>query len=352
MVQAIEGDIKVETLRETPQTASQPAFQPDPVKLDEKQVRAAMMDAASKGVDPFTVTVGDLANGIQPNQAPPPQARTPVDVPEKFKKPNGEVDVDKLKASTERLNEEIQKKETILQKSVDDYLQAEKKFRNLPNAGKLEQTLSPVPQMPMAPPPMAQAPMLNRQQIEAQINADLAANPAATVANLIDIMFEQKFGQKIKPLEEGIQYTLEQRRNEAIRSNLKELSERDPRILREDVFNAVNAKLQDDPKLWELKNPHKAAWLEVKEDMRLGDLAASGLVQAQPSKSAAPILGGGTPPPAPSLSESRTSFQTLDAAISQLSFDPRAGKIDPNHQKALDQAAKEFFDAQERFRPR
>jgi hypothetical protein len=97
--------------------------------------------------------------------------------------------------------------------------------------------------------------------------------------------------KKLQPMEE-------REKAEATRLNLQALASRDARILREDVFAAVNAKLQSDPDLWRLKNPHKAAWLEVKEEMRLGEPLP---VPAQPSR-ASPVLGGGTPPSAPSSS--------------------------------------------------
>jgi hypothetical protein len=347
MVEATETELKIETLRETPQTLSQPAFQPDPVKLDGAKVRAAMMEAAQRGDDPFAMTVGDLDKAGQPTPPPPApsQAGTPAEIPEKFKKPNGEVDVEKLKASTEQLKEANQQKETKLQevqKSIDDYVREykaeEKKLRESPNPSRMAAQIPPLPLPPPVPSPMLNQPMSD-QQLEAMINADLQANPARTVAQLVKLAI----AQELQPLNED-------RRDNQIRENIKQIAAKDPRVLREDVFAAVNAKLQSDPDLWKLKNPHKAAFLEVKEELRLGEPVDQ--VQAQPSKSPAPILGGGTPPPAPSLSETRTSFQTLDAAITQMSFDPRKGRVDAKQQAALDQAAKEFFDQQERLRPR
>lgn len=332
----------LQTLREQLSPSTQPAFQPDPVKLDEAKVRAALMEAANAGIDPFKVTVGDMDQGLKSPEAQKAQAGLPVDVPEKFKKPNGEVDVEKLKASTERLDEAIQQKEAKVQevqKSVDDYVRAykekENQFRTMPNPERLAAQLPPM----MVPPVQVPPTQMTDQQLEAMIAQDLAANPARTVAQLVQLAIQKE----LQPLNQD-------RQDNRIRENIKLIAEKDPRILNQQVFDAVNAKLQQSPELWNLKNPHKAAWLEVKEEMRLGDLPQGSL--AQPSKPSAPILGGGTPPPSPSLSDARTTFQTLDAAISQLSHDPRTGKISPDQQKALDQAAKEFFDAQERLRPR
>jgi hypothetical protein len=97
-----EQDVSVSVSKELPQEASQPAFQPLE-KLDEAAVRAATLKAAQQGIDPFSLTVGDLNQGQVPTEPKKAQAETPVEVPEKFKKPTGEVDVEKLKASTSSL---------------------------------------------------------------------------------------------------------------------------------------------------------------------------------------------------------------------------------------------------------
>lgn len=294
----METEITVDTNpAELPPSMAQPQVTSDLVAM-EAQIKAASDAAQARGEDPSKLPIGVLAGEV-PN------------VPKKFVQPTGEVDVEKLKASTERLNEEIQKKEEV-RKSVDDYLQAEKKFRNLPNVEKLTQ------KAPAAPQPVIQEVPMTREQIEARINADIQANPAATVANLIDIMFEQKFGQKIKPLEEGIQVTLQRERDEQTRANLKALADRDPRIMNQEVFDAVNAKLAENPKYWELKNPHKAAWLEVKDEMRLGDVPQGAF--AQPSRTPSPILGGGTPPPPQSQPSGVINQENVLAAMGKANF--------------------------------
>jgi len=302
--------------------SAQPQVQGNILEM-EAQIKAASDAAQARGEDPSKLPIGVLAQDV-PN------------VPKKFVQPTGEVDVEKLKASTERLNEEIQKKEAA-QKSVEDYLQAQKKFRDMPNAEKLAQA-----NMRQAIPPAAPIiqevapPALTRAQIEAQINADIQANPAATVANLIDIMFEQKFGQKIKPLEEGIQSTLQRERDDAVRANLKALADKDPRILNQEVFDAVNAKLASDPELWKLKNPHKAAWLEVKDEMRLGDVPQG--TSAQPSRPLSPILGGGTPPPPMSSASGVVNYDSVSMALGQ------ANLKDKSQADNLEKAVKALAD--------
>lgn len=340
----MEEAIQVETLREQLQGASQPAFQPEP-KLDEAKVREAMQEAARAGVDPFKLTVGDMETGIRLSEPTVAQVEPPVEVPEKFKKPNGAVDVEKLNDATRQLDAAVQAKEAKtqeVQKSVEDmvreYKALEKRLSSTPNPDRLAAQLpqAQAPQVPQVPQ------QYSDQQLEAMINADMQANPARTVAQLVQMSIERALGDRLKPIEED-------RRDNSIRANITKIAEQDPRILNQQVFDAVNVKLRDNPELWNLKNPHKTAWLEVKEELRLGEPSQ---VQAQPSKPSAPILGGGTPPPAPSLSDSRVTLQTLDAAITQLHTDPRKGKIDPGQQKALDDAAANFFREQERLRPR
>lgn len=286
--------------------------------LDDKAVREALLRAEANGQDPMTATMEDLkavqqgtvaapiaqAPVVQANLDPLPVAQpvgesrkqaidvlsdTPVDVPQKFLKPDGAVDVEKIKASTKQLDEAIQKKEEAI-KSVDDYVseyrEKEKKFRNLPNVQNIQREI-PQPQQPIPP-----AQMTN-EQLEAAIRQDFQADPVLTLSRLTEAIIERR----LEPIQQ-------KEKEESVRSNISELVKKDSRVLQPEVFAAINAKLQSNPELWNLKNPHKAAWLEVKDEMRLGDPSQ---VPAQPSRTATPILGGGTPPSAPTVSTHQPS---------------------------------------------
>ncbi len=252
---------------------------PTDAPMDDAAVRQAIANAVANNQDPMTIQNNEL-----PLQAPAPK---PLEVPEKFLKTDGTVDVDKIQASTKQLDEAIQKKQELVQKSVDDYLEMERKFRNMPNADKIQAQAPVITPSPLQPIPQGQ---LTPQQQEEIVRRDYAADPLGTTTRLLDLMIQQKF----QPIEERNQI-------EARRANIQKIAEKDPRILQSDYFDAVNAKLQADPDLWKLKNPHKAAWLEVKEEMRLGDLPQSAVAQAQPSRPS-PVLGGGSPPSVPSSS--------------------------------------------------
>jgi len=345
-------DVSVVLSQAQPPESAQPANQPSPVKLDKETVRAATMQAARQGIDPFSMVVGDLNQGQSPHggQAPAPQktvqAETPVEVPEKFKKPTGEVDVEKLKTSTERLDEAIEKKEQAISKSIDDYVTEyrtkEAKLRNLPNPEKLAANLQ-TPPPAVVPPPVPMDPNM----IRARIEQDFERDKIGTLSDLVDIMIKQRMGSEIAPLREDLEQVRIDRQDRQLRSNLKDLADKDPRILNPRVFAAITAKLDATPELWNLKNPHKAAWLDVKDELRLGD-APQG-VSAQPSRSPSPILGGGTPPPAPSSSDSTAlSVDTLLQAASRLGRDPRDVKYDPQQAANMRAAAKELFDRLDR----
>ncbi len=328
-------DVGITLSQEQPPVPSQPVNQPLPEKLDKAAVRAATIEAAKAGLDPFDMVVGDLSNK---GQAPAPQKQVepPVDVPEKFKKPTGETDVEKLKASTKQLDEAIEKK----QKSIDDYVKAyrakEVKLAQMPNPEKL-----------VAPPPLPVQPVpIDPNVVRARIEQDFERDKIGTLSDLVDIIVNQRIGKAVAPFQESLEQVQLDRQDRQLRNNLQGLAEKDARILDPKVFAAITAKLDENPKFWTLDNPHEIAWLKVKDEMRLGEVPNG--TSAQPSRPPSPILGGGTPPPAPSLSDGKLSPDTLLQAASRLGRDPRDTKYDPNQAKNMRAAAKEMFDKMDR----
>ncbi len=255
--------------------------------FDDNAVRQAIALAEANNQDPMTIRTDELPSQVPaqtPNAATVAQAPIPaLDVPQKFLKPDGAVDVEKIQASTKALDEAIQKRDPVPQKTVDDYLAEYKEKEKLFRSGTVPKAPAPVEVAPPIVAPQTTMP----SDFEEIVRRDYAADPLGTTTRLLDLMIQKKF----QPMEE-------REKIEATRSNIQTLAAKDARILSPEVFVAVNAKLAADPDLWKLKNPHKAAWLEVKEEMRLGE---PGTVQAQPSRPS-PILGGGTPPSAPSSS--------------------------------------------------
>jgi hypothetical protein len=254
--------------------------------MDDNAVRQAIANAEANNLDPQTITMDDLAQGSIPR----------AEVPQKFLKPDGTADVDKIQTSTRQLDEALQKKEEAVNKTVDDYMreykEKEAKFRNLPNPERLAASL------PVQAPPPQEVP----QNFEEIVRRDYAVDSLGTMTRILELMIQKKFA----PIEE-------EKKIESVRGNIQKIAEVDSRILRPDVFAAVKAKLDSDPDYWKLKNPHKAAWLEVKDEMRLGEPSQ---VQAQPSRPS-PVLGGGTPPSVPS-STVQASPQNILQSLHQI----------------------------------
>lgn len=335
-MEVIEGPMQIETLTEQAPTASQPATPQTPIApanaLDDAAVRAAIAKAESEGISPESLTLADLSQGNPPkaetSESVPakPNAEKPV-VPEKFLKPDGEVDVEKLKASTEQLREAVQDKEQKIQKSVEDYIAEyralEKRMSSSPNPDKLAANMPPPPPPPPSPPQMSD------EELRKRLAEDFQRDFVGTTTDLIDVIVRRKLEERLKPFEEPIKSIEAERRENKVRENLKRLASEDPRITEPSIFKAINDKLQSEPELWNLKNPYRAAYLEVKEELRLGEPVKQ--VQAQPSRLPSPILGGGTPPSTPSAPVA-TDPRTILSSIDKL--DPRDKK-----QEAIGDAA-------------
>ncbi len=270
-----------------------PRAQPQPVpalgnldpQLDDAAVRQAIANAEAGNLDPQTITMEEFKT-----------AAPAADVPQKFLKPDGTVDVEKIQTSTKQLDEAIAQKQEAV-KTVEDYMreykERETKFRTMPNPEKLAAQV---------PAPMEIPQTVNPQMSEEIVRRDFQMDPLNTTARLIELAIEQR----LRPFQE-------REKTESVRSNIQGLAEKDPRVLRADIFAAINAKIASDPDIASRKNPHRAAWLEVKEELRLGDPVTG---QAQPSRPS-PILGGGTPPSVPSSSVS-TNPQNVIANLDKL----------------------------------
>lgn len=279
--------------------------------LSDADVRRAIEGAEKQGIDPNALTVTEMAElqketpapkaaenpRISPDQAVNPNA-VKLEIPDQFKTPDGEADVEKIKDATRQLDEATQKKEEAIQKTAEDYLKEWKekqtKFRNLPNPEKMGERLRAQEPAPRSD--------LTDQQLREMIQNDLRVDPLGTITQLIEATVQRNF----EPLHE-------EKRERALRQNVEQLAQSDPRILNAKVYAEINKELEANPKLWTLDNPHEFAWLKVKERLRLGEAVRP---QTPSSRPPSPILGVGAPPSAPSPSGYRqapkTALETLD----------------------------------------
>jgi hypothetical protein len=282
---------------------SQSGVAPAPTMEEEASLRQMFQDAAKSGLE-----LGDQITVPAPVQGQPKPPAPAVQVPEKFKTPEGTVDEDKLKASSKQLDAAIEGKQKSIDEILAEYKAKERQFADLSQKKAELQKQTPqegITNIPFSSPQATTDPQM--AQIHQQLLADMQRDPVGT-----SIMLNQAIVQKeIGPLLERLRQDDEAKRDLSMRDGLARLAQDDSRILNPQYFAVVNQILDEDPVMMRLKNPHKAAWNEAKERLRLGE-------QARPSIPT-PTLGGGAPP----------SVSTLPGSVTPQALASQAGTINP-----------------------
>lgn len=277
------------------------------------QKTAPQTPSVQPAAAPFApAPVAAQPEGLQALQPAPIIA--PPGTPEKFVNPDGTVDVEKLQTSSKQLDTALADKQLTVEEMVARYKENEIKLRTLPNPNNPESIArfaqaQPAPVMPQPMPAQVPQAASDTSVLQAQILQDLQRDPVGTIVDLVKAVNSTEN----RPLHEFVTTIKEKQKDEGMKSNLMQLVKDDPRVAHPQVYQAVLAELDSDPGYRHMKNPYKAAWNEVKARLRLGDAQTP----AQPSKTASPILGGGTPPPVPSTTGA-FSPSTIGAAIGQM----------------------------------
>lgn len=294
----------------SPFVASQSGVAPAPTANEEAQLRALFVDASAKGME-----LTDSVQVPQGTKATEPIAQTPtVPVPDKFKTPEGTVDEEKLKASSKQLDGAIEEKTKSIDEIMQDYKAREKKLHELSQQkADLSKQLPPIPATTSQVNPNDPQMLALHQQIL----ADMQRDPVNT-----SIMLNQALVKKeLEPLMQRFQQEDEIRQDGLRRDSFQRLAESDPRVMQNQYYAAINQVLDEDPAMMRLKNPHKAAWNEVKERLRLGEP----MVPAQPSMSS-PQLGRGAPPSV-STFQGQTTPQSLAQQVNQINPYSEEGRL-------------------------
>lgn len=233
------------------------------------------------------------------------QQQAPVEIPQKFQRPDGTVDEDKLKASTENLQQAIEKKATTIEEALARYKELEKKHTELGVQAK---------QLPIVPPISSPAQTASQsgidpqlEQVRQQLLALQREDPIAFAVEISKAVSRKEASEIAAPALLIAANIAEERKDSTMRTNLASLAEKDPRIMNPELYQTLMDELNSDPAYFRLKNPHKAAWNEVKERMRLGE---PNTVQTQPS-TPGPTLGRGTPPSVPTLSGNTNVYDQI-----------------------------------------
>ena len=296
-----------------------------PDSVSESDVRAAIMSL--EGNAPAAAEVpAQAAPAMPPVEVPAPApVVSSVEVPSKFLKPDGTVDVEKLQTSTKRLDEAIEKKTLSIDEMVAKYKEKEATFHSLPSVpAQAQPAVQPVPAAQANPYASQPGVPQDMAALHSQIMADMQKDPIGTIADIVRIVAKEE----TKPVMEFVETQRSQQKDLIVKTQLAELAKADPRVTDPNIYAKVIEEIQSDPGYKNLKNPYKAAWNEVKERLRLGDVP-----NAQPGKIPTPILGGGTPPPVPSAMPTITP-KVLESAISAASSKQEMAAVEAEVRRA------------------
>lgn len=289
---------------------------------EEKQMRELFAGKTMDNLDDPVTIPAPVPQG-QPPVAPQPvqQPQPVVPVPEKFQRPDGTVDEEKLKASTQALQGAIERKEKSIEEMLAEYKAGERKLTELGQQAKQLERETPPPQ-PISAPQPAQA---NNEQAYRQWLLQLKAQDEIAYSIEIARLVAQKEARDIAaPALEAAAHWTENQRDTTLRQNLASLIEKDPRVRDPQLYQALTEELNSDPAYFRLKNPMKAAWNEVKERKGLGEPQGF----AQPSQTPSPTLGRGAPPSVSSLPAPMTP-QTIQESVQRLNpFSPEAKALE------------------------
>lgn len=318
---------------EAARKSTPPAFQSAvstvqaPTADEEAQMRQLMTGVTLDNLDD-SVTVQAPPLG-QPAQNPfvKPVVEVPVqapkvDAPAKFLKPDGTVDEEKLKTSSDALGKAIEQKQKTVEEMLAEYKEKEKQFTELGHKAK---ELKETPPNPTPQPPQAVPSIINQNlppdQIRQQLLQLQQSDPIAFAVEIARAVAQREAGEMFRPALEVTQKLAERERDSQLRSNIAALAEKDPRVMNPELYSELMAEVNSDPAYFRLKNPLKAAWNEVKERKALGEPSGP----AQPSSSPGPTLGRGAPPSVSSLPQPMTQ-QNLQEKINSLNPFSTEGK--------------------------
>lgn len=200
----------------------------------------AKLEAQAKAANTATETPTPTTPEQPVEQAPVTQEATKVDVPDKFKTPEGNIDVAKVEKSLMSAEETLAKyleKEKELKRKMNDTRKAE---ITAPNMDGIQVS----PEFAASFEKDVQTMGLGAAVIRLQTATLKAAEEAAYTRAMKDI--------------EGIK---EVAANQTTKQQIAEIAKSDPWVYSENGLNTLTAILNNQPYLWQANDPYKAAYL-------------------------------------------------------------------------------------------
>lgn len=172
------------------------------------------------------------------------EATKPVAVPEKFQKPDGSVDPEKLGKSMANVDE-----------ALASYLAKEKELkRKMNDVRNLENPYLKTP-APMAP---NNAPPIN-PDFAAQLESDLAKDGFGKVAAKLFTAAQEAAEER---MQSKIQHLQDTQSNATTRQQIEAIGKSDPWVYTPEGMATLTKVLEEQPYLWQAPDPYKAAYLQ------------------------------------------------------------------------------------------
>ena len=258
-------------------------------------LRREMLEPA---VTPQAV-VQEPVQPVQPQAPVTPEQTQPQAVPEKFKNPDGTVNVERIEQSTmsaEQALERYRAKEVELKRTINSV-----------------NNLTRLPPMPQPQEPQSQ-PQEQPGDLASLINADLAANPQnpglvlAKWANAIKESVKSEASQDVRELQQEI----EQGRRDR---ELETLAKHDPTVLTQQMIDTLASIRQQKPWLNASPRPWEAAYRDYLADQSLKGRVGSQVQMPSPTRVTAQVA------PATTVNRAQVSAPVVPQSMSKDQID-------------------------------
>lgn len=203
------------------------------------------------------------------------EATKAVEVPDKFKAPDGSIDTAKLTKSMDNAEEMLAK-----------YLNMEKELKRKMNEVKVKENPYLNPPTPQIPTP--QIPI--NTDFAKQLEADMAKDGAGVVLAKLFTAAQQAATEQAKAEIEAIKGKTAEMTTKA---QIEAIAKNDPWVYTEEGVNTLNKILNDQTYLWGAEDPYKAAYLIYKGRENVASRGVSQvLTPTPPARPSAPIPTG------------------------------------------------------------
>lgn len=261
---------------------------------------------AGKGVVPPAVPETPVpAQPVQPQAAVTPPATEAV--PEKFQNPDGTPNAEKVEKSLINVD-----------KALETYRQKEKELRQLQNNVHRMTVAPPAPATPAPAAPQPEAP----QDLEALINADLAANPqnaGRVLAKWAGAIQASAVQQALG----GVESLKEQVEAQELRREMESMGKADPWLLTEEGPRELFRIRQENPHLNQARQPWREAYKTYLGEQEMKQRLGSQVTMPTPKGTTAPVAPAvptNRAPSSPQLTPGKVSKDEINAHLAGKSY--------------------------------